>query len=321
MPDKKTPWWLWPNLLSLDAPIVAVAWLYMFARAWQVNYMGWESYLALGLAVWVVYVLDRLLDHRLRVPQDPLIGARHHFHNRFRVLLISGVVAAIGVIAWVVFKVLPSEIIIDYSNGQRKIFFDVLFSYAGIGVMLVLLFFSMVMASSDQAEVPYMRNLVAGLAFGYGTAIMAHVHLPTRGVGDLLPSLNGAGGSSVAWEVAAFCILCVLNITAIHLWEHSRHSDDPEVKAADEMVLTVLLTILAGFAMVFAYRDNPGLFKELPVGASEQRRPFFICILVSAALLQVLNRTRKRFSLDALRSLADMALVAPLPLYLIFEMA
>ena len=37
--------------------------------------------------------------------------------------------------------------------------------------------------------------------------------------------------------------------------------------------------------------------------------------MVSAAALQVINRMRSRFSLDALRVLADVAMLLPLPLF------
>jgi uncharacterized membrane protein YphA (DoxX/SURF4 family) len=45
-------------------------------------------------------------------------------------------------------------------------------------------------------------------------------------------------------------------------------------------------------------------------------RPFFYAILISAALLFVLNRNRSRFSLDALRVLADVAMIVPFPVFL-----
>ena len=291
MSDRKTPLWLWPNLLSLDAPLVAVAWLYMFAQAWQVNYLPWQAYLALGLGVWVIYVLDRLLDRQVRNPGDPLIGDRHDFHAKYQTAFLVGVAGALASIVAIVLTVLPVELLVSYS---------------GPAVGLVIAFFGMVLTSAQSQEVPYMRNLVAGLAFGYGTAMMAHIYVPTQGMYSLLFSR----------EMLGFAILCVLNITAIHLWEHSRMSDDPEQKAADEMTLTFPLLVVAGVSLVFAYQDNPGIFSDGADGT--EHRPFFYAILVAAALLQVINRTRSRFSLDAQRTLADGAMIAPLPLFVIF---
>ncbi len=292
MSEGRKPWWLWPNLLSLDAPLVAVAWLYMFARAWQVNYLEWEAYAALGLGVWAIYVCDRLIDLRIRDASDPALASRHEFHARHRSLFLVGVILAIAAVLWFVFKTLPVELLMSYSWPA---------------VTLVAAFFVLVIGRGASGEVPYFRNAVAGLAFAYGTAMMAHTRVPSQGMWSM----------ALSREMIAFAVLCVLNITAIHLWEHSRRSDDPEVKAADEMSLTLPLTLLAGSALVFAYFDNPGMFGRGMGSDSLPARPFFYAILISAALLQILNRTRRRFSLDSLRVLADAALVAPLPLFFI----
>ena len=56
-----TPWWLWWNVLSLDAPMVAVAWALVFAKSASVVLPGAEV-AALGLVVWLIYTVDRLLD-------------------------------------------------------------------------------------------------------------------------------------------------------------------------------------------------------------------------------------------------------------------
>src|ERR1700753_814299 len=56
-----TPWWLWWNVLSLDAPMVAVAWALVFAKSAQVRLPNAEV-AALGLLVWLIYTVDRLLD-------------------------------------------------------------------------------------------------------------------------------------------------------------------------------------------------------------------------------------------------------------------
>lgn len=290
---KHAPWWLWPSLLSLDAPLVAVVWLYMFARAWQVNYLAWPAYVALALGVWAIYVVDRLLDRKLRSPGDPLLGQRHDFHARHAKKFIVGVVLAVLGALLLVLGFLPAELLISYS---------------GPAIGLVVAFFLLVTLSPMTGEVPFIRNLVAGLAFGYGTAMMAHIRVPSQGWVAM----------ALSRETLGFAVLCALNITAIHLWEHSRMSDDPEVKAGDEMSLTLPLTLVAGGAFVFAYMDNPWMFGRGYPGEEPSARPFFYAILISAALLQILNRTRARFSIPALRTLADVAMIAPLPLFLIF---
>lgn len=294
MSNQRQPWWLWPNLLSLDAPLVAVAWLYMFVRTWHVNYLYWETYLVLGLGVWVIYVLDRLIDQKMGAGHDPALGARHAFHEKYRAFFITGIFTAILISVWCLFFKLPAEIIL---------------SYAIPGIVLVVSFFVIVITSERNAQIPYFRNLIAGLAFGYGTAMMAHASMPMEGVWHLMLSR----------EMVAFAVLCMINITAIHTWEHSRLSDDPDTQAADEMSLTIPLVILAGVAMLFAYKDNPGMFTSEELSGTSKPRPFFYAILISSALLYMLNRSQRRFSMDTLRFLADAALVAPLPLFFILS--
>ena len=67
MPSKSEehspPLWLWPNLLSLDAPLVAVLWQSFLAYRFSLP-LRLSGCLALGLTVWSIYLLDRLLDAR-----------------------------------------------------------------------------------------------------------------------------------------------------------------------------------------------------------------------------------------------------------------
>ena len=101
--DCRKPFWLIPNLLSLDAPLVAVAWLYMFAKTWRVQYLPWVAYISLGLMVWLIYVVDRLLDASMGGSSSEKLEARHEFHREhrraFTILAgIAGVVALVLVI-------------------------------------------------------------------------------------------------------------------------------------------------------------------------------------------------------------------------------
>ncbi|MCX6876232.1 MAG: hypothetical protein NTW21_20865 [Verrucomicrobia bacterium] len=276
----RKPFWLLPNLLSLDAPLVAVVWLYLFAKTWGVNYHPGHEYVVLGLAVWVLYVGDRLLDTALH-GDSPQWQARHHFHRRHRRKFLYGIV--IAGIAALTMVLLKSPMAI--------------YSYLIVELALVAGFFAMaVFASPGVAEIPFAKNILGGAAFAFGTAMVAHVYLYDRGIRDLLLSR----------EFIGFALLCMLNISAIDLWEHAERSPDPEVKAADELALTLPLALLGTAAFFFAWQVQE------PWQTSQQSsRPFFYAILTGAALLLMLNQTRARFSLESLRVLADLALVAP----------
>ena len=62
MKDPKNPIWLLPNLLSIDAPLVGLAWMWMLGRALRVEYIQAQIWFVLPLAIWCIYVLDRLID-------------------------------------------------------------------------------------------------------------------------------------------------------------------------------------------------------------------------------------------------------------------
>ena len=60
---RPVPWWLWPNLLGLDAPAVAVVWQRFLADASGVAVPVAAS-AVLALVVWGIYLTDRRLDAR-----------------------------------------------------------------------------------------------------------------------------------------------------------------------------------------------------------------------------------------------------------------
>lgn len=94
------PWWLWPNLLSLDAPAVAVVWQLFLAAEANVD-VPLAAAVVLGLVVWGVYLADRSLD-AVRGCAD---SDRHRFaakHPSLQIglggtaFLAAGILALIG---------------------------------------------------------------------------------------------------------------------------------------------------------------------------------------------------------------------------------
>jgi uncharacterized membrane protein YphA (DoxX/SURF4 family) len=278
--ERRKPIWLIPNLLSLDAPLVAVAWLYVFAKTWRVVYLPTSTYISLALVVWVIYVVDRLLDASMHDSGSEALEARHEFHYKHRKVFcilagIAGFVALVFVIAELATKI---------------------YGYALFGGLLVAGFFALsVFSSHGRHEIPYSKNIIAGFAFAYGTAMLAFAYTGFDS-DELLKSP----------ELICFAVLCILNISAIDLWEHAAHFSDPEIKATDELALTLPLTLLGAAALIFALKDS-----DLTT------RPFFYAILTGAALLQILNRNRAKFSMQALRVMADVALLAPILVFLV----
>ncbi len=277
----RRPIWLWPNLLSLDAPLVAVAWFWVFKQVWLVKYHQPTLPFLLAIAVWCVYVADRLLDERMAQMGSKRETSRHQFHRRWRRALT--VALLIGTIA-------SMALLVVQARGLIKHGLFVL--VPGVGYFVVSFY-------DSGRGVSYFKNFLAGLAFGYGTAV--GVHFRSRESHDLF------FGLILSPEVIAFSLLCILNMTAIDHWEEARESKDPDEKAIYETVLTLLLILLAGAALLMAMRAQ-----RLNL---EEQKAFFIAIMVSAAALQVINRVRARFSLDSLRVLADVAMLLPLPIF------
>jgi hypothetical protein len=93
VPFGRYPLWLWPNLLSLDAPLIAVIWQGFLAACFHLP-LAWPARVTLALAVWSVYIADRLLD----VALEPVSAAapRHRFHREHRTLMTGLLVLALA---------------------------------------------------------------------------------------------------------------------------------------------------------------------------------------------------------------------------------
>ena len=274
----RRPIWLWPNLLSLDAPLVALAWFWIFKQAWLVKYHQPALPWLLAVVVWCVYVADRLIDERMAAMGSHERMPRHEFHGRWRKpftwALMFGTLASMG-------------LLLIQPRG--------LWTHGAFVAVLVVGYFTMAFLESGRG-ISYSKNLLAGLSFGYGTAVGVHFYKQ-----DALVKLFGSS------EVIAFGVLCALNITAINYWEHSRHAKDPEEKASYELVVSLFLILLVGFCFFMALRVSSW--------GDQGRKAFFTAIMISAASLQVINKVRGRFSLDALRVLADLAMLLPVPVF------
>ena len=94
--DERLParWWLWPHLLGLDAPLVALSWQDWWSRTERVP-LAISQRALLGLGVWLIYLADRLADTTRGAPGD-CATARHAFArtHRHALLVLATVVAA-----------------------------------------------------------------------------------------------------------------------------------------------------------------------------------------------------------------------------------
>lgn len=95
----KAPWYLWPLMLSVDAPLVILAWrVYMdlaVLNPGSITQQTFGVWAVIFLAVWIGYLLDRWLDGVYRLKEAPTY--RHEFYRRFRpqVVWLMGILTVV----------------------------------------------------------------------------------------------------------------------------------------------------------------------------------------------------------------------------------
>ena len=183
-PDEDpAPVWLWPNVLSLDAPLVAVLWQGFLADRFALPLRP-AGRLALGLTVWAIYLLDRLLDARRPPPlTEP---ARHRYYRRHSKLMAALFTAVVTADALIAILWLRPAVLRDGSLLSAAVLVYLgAFHISGLGFKPS-------------------KEISAAMLFTAGTFLTAWTTIP---------------GSSLAWPAVAFFALCLANMVAIEAWE------------------------------------------------------------------------------------------------------
>ncbi len=178
------PWWLWPNLLALDAPAVAVTWQVFLGSVAGIA-VPLAASAELALMVWAAYLIDRSLDARRGITSSD----RHRVAGRnwLAWLVVAG--AAILGAAVVAFTALPRE--------HLRVGIIVLGAAVGYFAAVHLLRTKSVL---DRGA----KEISVGIVFAAGVSIPLIVQASQI---DWLPG------------VIAFAALCWLNCALISLWE------------------------------------------------------------------------------------------------------
>jgi hypothetical protein len=85
LPQQTVRVWQWPNVLALDAALIAVLWQAALASAMGLS-LSIAAHLVLGLSVWLSYTADRLFDVARR-DASTLLSVRHRFAKRRSICL------------------------------------------------------------------------------------------------------------------------------------------------------------------------------------------------------------------------------------------
>jgi len=272
---KKVPFWLWPNVLGLDAPLVAVAWQFFFAEVFRLKIPA-SNYLTLGLAVWVIYSVDRLLDARqLRAPERA--AARHRFYRRWYVPMaaITALVAAEAV--FLALTRLPANLV-------------------HVGLMLSALvgvYFVHRIWIRGPMLLVLPKEVFAGFVFAVGATLAGHVWSS-----EIPEALWSA-------EVLCFGALCSLNCLAISVWERESDADNdpnalaqmwPEVVGGFPLFAWAAAAAACGFA---AWQHTAAGF------------PVFVAVAAGAVAIALLATLAGRMRVELSRVLADVAVLLP----------
>ena len=269
-PKRLNPLDLW-HLLSLDAPTVAALWTWFIAFTNHIHLPA-PSIAAMFLAVWVLYVSDRLLDARL-LSENPLdvgsLEARHHFHHRHRSSFLIGLLLASIALASLLPHLLSEAIHLYLILGG-----------------LVFAYFVLIHASENAHRLP--KEFAVGICFAAAIFIPTIAHQPNLRL-RLLPL------------ALLFASLCSLNCLFIFVWEHDfkQTNTHPTTRAAMHYLPQLVATMtVIGLGLCLLDRRAPW-----PIAAAST---------LSLFLLQSLHHFRRYIPAVTLRAAADLALTTPL---------
>jgi len=152
-------WWLVPNLLALDAPLVAVVWQRFLANQSAVV-VAWTASVALAATVWCIYLADRWLDAR----RGAVDADRHRIAARWP--MAFGILFVVAASTAAVFAI---QLPIAYTECGVVVGF-------GVGVYLALVHIGVLRAVNGAKEFLVKR-------MGGGSSVI--FRCPTVGLVDL----------------------------------------------------------------------------------------------------------------------------------------
>ena len=269
---RRAAWWLWPHLLSLDAPLVAVVWQSWWAHSSGVRLLRSDE-LILGLGVWMIYLADRLGDTTPLATSEPET-ARHAFYRRQRRAMRLVALAVFIALALLAPSLLPTREFL-----------------AGLGLLsLTGVYFWLIHRKPHGVWPRFVpKEAVVGGMFALGTGFF--VLLRRGGLKAEFPT-----------ALALFGAACFFNCAMITKWERSFQ----DVRASPSLLNSFprLVSRLDVGCVVLA-------LLTLAAAASLPHGTVFAPIAISALLLACLDRCAGFLSVDALRLLADVMLLAP----------
>lgn len=265
--------WLWLNILCLDAPVVAITWQWLFARALGLP-LSAATIGALFLTAWLIYLADRLADTFKLYPARE-ISSRHLFCARYRRAWITAMVLLTACDAW----------LLTHHLDPRVVKFG-----ATVGTLAFLYFLLNYTAGRVWRALP-VKEVTIGALFAAGTVTALLPQIPTTD-GPLLLTL------------VLFAALCALNCISIAFWE--RRIDEAQSRESLGTTWPRGARYLVPGAICIAMSAVLASRWSVPLALIDS------CIALSAVLLAALHSLRDFMPRDDRTAFADLVLLTPL---------
>lgn len=269
-------WWQWLTVLSLDAPLVAVAWQVALARAVRLPFHWYHGFI-LGAAVWLAYAADRWIEG-WRLPPRQVRTQRHWFYQQWRWPVA---------VVWVAVLSVALELAVTRLTRAELIAGLVLL----VPVLIYLLSHQLVHRTHPW-RAP--KEICVALLFTAGVACFL--------VADQPIVLNVIGP-----PLLYFGLLCFANCGLISIWENGVDRLHGQTSLALQFpdgrpLVRALPWIIACFGVISALQTR-----------SEVVRLIW-CAVASGALLGGVDLAQDRLGRQLSRILADLALMTPFAL-------
>lgn len=263
---------VWLNLLCLDAPIVAVAWQWLFAHTFGAH-LSLALRALLFLTAWLIYLADRFAD-TIKLPAGGPVSLRHRFCREHMI----GWWVAIVVIFF-----------LDLSLALRSLDLQMLLLGGTLAAICGLYLFLNHSLGGKWRPIP-MKEKAIGILFAAGT---------TLAVVGQLPGLTISFGAAVI----LFAILCTFNCLSIAAWERELDAAQGKTSLMTGWPMAARALKLIGYAIALAVIGF-AIFWRFAF-------PLWLCLAASALFLVRLNLS-DRLPRDSRTALADLVLLTPL---------
>ncbi len=317
---------MWINVLSLDAPIVALLWQAALAQCHRVR-LEPSSYWCLGLTVWLIYMVDRTVDGFGKTSESQLT-ARHEFYRKHRRVFA--------------FLIIPATLLALFHNALFEMPMGLMWRGLALAGLVGLYLLHYAVRGGNRLN--NLANMVACVAGIYlltlsslppslrmlyvtviGALLLLSLSRMIRGGMLLVPkellcgylfatgcslSVNfytqaAEARSFIGMETLLLALLCSLNCIAIACYE--REYDQQHDPNAITQTTPLIMRAYPSF-LIFLGALAAGLLMQ---NMSTGQTLFGLAVLVSTLLLGALHLMAKRISTELARVLADAALLTP----------